>query len=123
MRKTKIVCTLGPATDDVNILKEMMLNGMDVARINMSHQNHQKHLERVDMVKKLREDLSWPVALMLDTKGPEIRIGKFKASKVQLKKGQTFTLTADEILGDESIVSVTFNVMFPAFNTSSVPSL
>lgn len=108
MRKTKIVCTLGPATDDVNILKEMMLNGMDVARINMSHQNHQKHLERVDMVKKLREDLSLPVALMLDTKGPEIRIGKFKDSKIQLKKGQTFTLTADEILGDESIVSVTF---------------
>ncbi len=108
MRKTKIVCTLGPATDDVNILKEMMLNGMDVARINMSHQNHQKHLERVDMVKKLREDLSLPVALMLDTRGPEIRIGKFKASKIQLKKGQTFTLTSEDILGDESIVSITF---------------
>lgn len=108
MRKTKIVCTLGPSTDDVNILKEMLLNGMDVARINMSHQNHQKHLERVDMLKKLREDLSLPVALMLDTKGPEIRIGKFKTSKIQLKKGQTFTLTSEDILGDESIVSITF---------------
>lgn len=108
MRKTKIVCTLGPATDDVSVLREMMLNGMDVARINMSHQTQQKHLERVNVVKRLRESLSLPVALMLDTKGPEIRIGKFNAPKIQLKKGQTFTLTADEILGDESIVSVTF---------------
>lgn len=108
MRKTKIVCTLGPTTDDVSVLREMMLNGMDVARINMSHQTQQKHLERVNVVKRLRESLSLPVALMLDTKGPEIRIGKFNAPKIQLKKGQTFTLTADEILGDESIVSVTF---------------
>ena len=108
MRKTKIVCTLGPSTDDASVLKEMLLNGMDVARINMSHQNHQKHLERVNTLKKLRDELSLPVALMLDTKGPEIRIGGFNTSKIQLKKGQTFTLTSREILGNESIVSVSF---------------
>ena len=108
MRKTKIVCTLGPATDEESVLKELMLNGLDVARVNMSHQDHKKHLERVNMVKKLREELSLPIALLLDTKGPEIRIGKFKSHSVQLKKGQTFTLTTDDILGDETIVSVSF---------------
>ncbi len=108
LRKTKIVCTLGPSTDNVNILKELMLNGMDVVRINVSHQDHQKHLERVEMVKSLREKLDLPIALLLDTKGPEIRIGKFKLDKIELKKGQTFTLTSDELLGDSSIVSVSF---------------
>ena len=108
MRKTKIVCTLGPSTDNVDILREMMLNGMDVARINMSHQNHQKHLERINMLKKLRDELSLPIALMMDTKGPEIRIGRFSTSKIHLKKGQTFTLTSDEVIGDNSIVSITF---------------
>ena len=108
MRKTKIVCTLGPSTDNVDILREMMLNGMDVARINMSHQNHQKHLERINMLKKLRDELSLPIALMMDTKGPEIRIGRFSTSKIHLKKGQTFTLTSDEVIGDNSIVSKTF---------------
>ena len=108
LRKTKIVCTLGPSTDNVNILKELMLTGMDVVRINMSHQNHEKHLERVAMVKNLREKLDLPIALMLDTKGPEIRIGKFKTDRIELKKGQTFVLTSDEILGDNSVVSVSF---------------
>lgn len=108
MRKTKIVCTLGPSTDDLSKLKQIMISGMDVARINMSHQSHEKHLERVNMIKKLREDLSLPTALLLDTKGPEIRIGKFKLSKVHIKKGQTFSLTTNDIIGDKSIVSVSF---------------
>lgn len=111
MRKTKIVCTLGPSTDNMNILKDLMLSGMDVARVNMSHQDHKKHLERVNMVKELREKLSLPIALLLDTKGPEIRIGKFKTQKIQLKKGQTFTLTTEDILGDESIVSISFKLL------------
>ena len=108
MRKTKIICTLGPSTDKANILKELMLNGMDVARINMSHQEHWEHLERINMVKKLRQQMSLPIALLLDTKGPEIRIGKFNTPQIHLKKGQIFTLTTDEILGDETIVSVSF---------------
>ena len=77
MRKTKIICTLGPATDDINVLRELMLNGMDVARVNMSHQDHATHKGRVEAVRKLREQYSLPVALLMDTKGPEIRTGAF----------------------------------------------
>lgn len=109
MRKTKIICTLGPSTDNADILKDLIINGMDVARINMSHQNHQKHLERIYMLKNLRKKLSLPIALLMDTKGPEIRIGKFKNSKIQIEKGQVFTLTTDDVLGDESMVSVSFS--------------
>ena len=84
MRKTKIICTLGPATDDENILRELMLNGMDVARVNMSHQDHHTHKVRIDSVKKLRSELDMPIAVLLDTKGPEIRTGDF-AEKVILR--------------------------------------
>ena len=108
MRKTKIICTLGPATDNDEILRQLMLNGMDVARINMSHQDHETHKRRIDAVKKLREELGLPVALLLDTKGPEIRTGNFNVPKVHLEKGQTFTLTTEDVVGDETIASISF---------------
>lgn len=108
MRKTKIICTLGPATDDINVLRELMLNGMDVARVNMSHQDHKAQRVRINAVKKLREELNLPIALLLDTKGPEIRTGLFNPNKVQLEKGQTFTLTTEDIVGDNTRCSISF---------------
>ena len=88
MRKTKIICTLGPSTDDPAVLRQLMLSGMDVARVNMSHQNHESHRRRIDMVKQLREELHLPVAVLIDTKGPEIRLGTFQEPKVELKAGE-----------------------------------
>ena len=108
MRKTKIVCTLGPATDNEEVLREMMLAGMNGARVNFSHQDHAQHLERIEVVKRLRKELNLPIALLADTKGPEIRIGTFSTPKVRLKEGQTFTLTTKEIVGDENTVSISF---------------
>ena len=108
MRKTKIICTLGPATDNESVLRELMLAGMDVARLNFSHQTNAEQKVRIDMVKKLREELNLPVALLLDTKGPEIRTGNFSQKKVTLKEGQTFTLTTRDVEGDDKIVSITF---------------
>ncbi len=107
MRKTKIVCTLGPATDDINVLKEMMLAGMDVARLNFSHGTHPEHKERIEKIKKLREELNLPVAIMLDTKGPAIRTCSLKDSCVNLNTGDAFILTAEDVLGDNTKVSVT----------------
>ncbi|HEX2938055.1 MAG TPA: pyruvate kinase, partial [Ruminiclostridium sp.] len=108
MRKTKIVCTLGPATDDENIVRQLMLNGMNIARFNFSHQTHEEHKMRAEMLKKLRTELDLPVAFLLDTKGPEIRLGLFKNKSVELKEGQMFTLTTKDIEGTESMVSVSF---------------
>ena len=103
MRKTKIVCTLGPSTDDENVLRQLMLEGMSVARMNFSHGSHEEQKKRLDMVKKLREELELPVAALLDTKGPEIRTGKLKdGKKVTLKEGDLYTLTTEEIVGDET---------------------
>ncbi len=108
MRKTKIICTLGPATDNEEILRELILNGMDVARINMSHQTHESHKVRIDSVKKIRRELDKPVAVLLDTKGPEIRTGNF-SEKVTLDAGQDFTLTTEERNGDKTGCSITFD--------------
>ena len=108
MLKTKIVCTLGPASSDESVLREMMLAGMNVARFNFSHGDYPSHKEKADLIKKLRAELDLPVALMLDTKGPEIRLGDFKNGKVTLRAGQTFTLCADEIEGDENQVHFTY---------------
>jgi pyruvate kinase len=109
MRKTKIVCTLGPSTDDDNILRELMLSGMDVARFNFSHADHEEHLGRLNKIVKLRDELGIPVATLLDTKGPEIRIGTFKDNKkIQLKEGQTFILTSRDVEGDETQVSISY---------------
>lgn len=107
MRKTKIICTLGPSTDDPAILRELMLSGMDVARINMSHQNHDAHRARIEMVKTLRDELHRPVAILIDTKGPEIRLGTF-AEKVTLRTGDSFTLTTDPVEGTAERASVSF---------------
>ncbi len=108
MRKTKIVCTLGPATDKDNVLKELMLAGMNVARFNFSHGKHSDHKRRLEQVEKLREELDLPVATMLDTKGPEIRVCDFENGKIVLENGQKFTLTVDDIMGNEERVSVTY---------------
>lgn len=108
MRKTKIVCTLGPATDNEEVVRQMMLSGMNIARFNFSHQTREEHKARAEMLKKLRTELNLPIAFLLDTKGPEIRLGTFKNKSVMLKEGQTFTLTTRDIEGDDSIVSVSF---------------
>lgn len=109
MRKTKIVCTIGPATNDESVLRDLMLAGMDVARINFSHGTHEGAKEMADKIKKVREELDLPVAILLDTKGPEIRLKSFKDGKVTLKEGQTFTLYTNDIEGDENGVSVTYS--------------
>ncbi|MCL2588738.1 MAG: pyruvate kinase [Oscillospiraceae bacterium] len=107
-RKTKIVCTLGPAVSDRETLKELMKRGMNCARLNFSHGSHPEHLERADMVKELREELGLHVALMLDTKGPEIRTKTLPDGKIELEKGKNFTLYCDEREGSETGVSVTY---------------
>ena len=112
MRKTKIVCTLGPATDNEKVLKKLMLAGMDVARLNMSHQEREEQKVRADAVKKIRKELSLPIALLLDTKGPEIRIGKFSTSKIDLKLNQKFCLLMDDVVGDETKVSVSYKDLY-----------
>lgn len=109
MRKTKIICTLGPSTDNDEVLKELIRSGMDVARFNFSHANHEEHLGRLRKIEKFREELKIPVATLMDTKGPEVRIGTFKDNKkVQLKAGQLFTLTTKDIEGDETKVSISY---------------
>ncbi len=108
MRKTKIVCTLGPATDRDGVLRELLLAGMDVARFNFSHGSHEEHKRRLDALKALREELHLPVAAMLDTKGPEIRLKTFAKGSVQLRTGQEFTLTTEDIVGDESRCAITY---------------
>ena len=108
MRKTKIVCTLGPATDREGVLRDMICAGMNVARFNFSHGTHEDHARRLAQLQKLRDELDMPVAALLDTKGPEIRLRDFKNGRVQLKAGQTFTLTTREVMGDENICSITY---------------
>ncbi|MDE6232949.1 MAG: pyruvate kinase [Lachnospiraceae bacterium] len=108
MRKTKIICTLGPATDNDEVLKELVESGMDVARFNFSHGDHKIHEKRMKMIKKLREEAGKPVATMLDTKGPEVRVCTFKDGKIELKRGNTFTLTTRKVEGNEDIVQITF---------------
>ena len=108
MRKTKIICTIGPATDNEDMLRKLMLAGMDVARINFSHGTHEAAAQTVARIKKVRKELNLPVALLLDTKGPEIRIKEFKEGKVTLEEGQTFTLHTDDVEGDQNQVSITY---------------
>ena len=108
MRKTKIVCTIGPASSSEEVLTDMMLAGMNVARLNFSHGTHEQHQKTIDTIKKVREKLNLPIAIMLDTKGPEYRIKTFKNDKVTVYAGDTFTFTTDEIEGDETHVSVNY---------------
>ncbi len=108
MRKTKIVCTIGPASESEEMLKNLCLAGMNVARLNFSHGTHEEHLARIKMIKKVREELGLPIAIMLDTKGPEYRIGTFADGKINLSEGDEFVFTTDQIVGDTSKVSVSY---------------
>ncbi len=112
MRKTKIICTLGPAVDNPDVLEKLILAGMDIARINFSHGNYQEQAPRIENFKKVRETTGKPVALMLDTKGPEIRIGKFENGEIELRPGAIFTLVTEDILGDQTKVSITYKNLY-----------
>lgn len=116
MRKTKIICTIGPACDNEETLTQMCLAGMNVARLNFSHGTHEEHQIKIDLVKKVREKLGLPIAIMLDTKGPEYRIKTFENGKVELQDGQTFTFTTDEVVGNENIVSVSYKNLINELN-------
>ena len=108
MKKTKIVCTIGPSSDSYEVLKALINEGMNVARLNFSHGTHPEHQKRIGTIKKLRDDLDEPIAIMLDTKGPEIRIKTFKDGMIRIEQGQDFTLTSEDVEGDETRVSVTY---------------
>ena len=108
MRKTKIICTIGPASEQEDVLREMCLAGMNVARLNFSHGTHEEHQHKIDTIKKIREELDLPIAIMLDTKGPEYRIRTFENHKIKLNDGDTFTFTSDECEGNSERVSVSY---------------
>lgn len=108
MRKTKIICTIGPASTNEDTLRRMMQAGMNVARLNFSHGTYDEQQEKIDLIKKVREELDLPIPIMLDTKGPEYRIRTFKNGKVTVKEGDLFTFTTDEVEGDESRVTVNY---------------
>ena len=108
MRKTKIICTLGPASESEEKLREIMLAGMNVARFNFSHGSHEEHKRKFDRVVKIRGELGLPVATLLDTKGPEIRLRDIEGGKTELVNGQKFTLTTEDMLGNNEMVSITY---------------
>ncbi|MEG0692326.1 MAG: pyruvate kinase, partial [Oscillospiraceae bacterium] len=108
MRKTKIICTLGPASADENIVRELMLSGMNVARFNFSHSTHEEHKARFDQVDKLRKELNLPVAALLDTKGPEIRVGLIENDKMTVEKSDIITFTTKEVLGTKKSISISY---------------
>lgn len=116
MRKTKIICTIGPAIDTDEMIEKLILNGMNIARINFSHGNYEEQKDRIERIKRVRENIRKPVSLLLDTKGPEIRIGKFANDMIDLKSGDIFTLVCDEILGDETKVSITYKELYKEIN-------
>ncbi|NLY66217.1 MAG: pyruvate kinase [Tissierellia bacterium] len=108
MKKTKIVCTIGPASEKEEVLRELILNGLNVARLNFSHGTYEEHKNRIETIKKIRNELDMPIAIMLDTKGPEIRLKKFKEGTVTLSDNDTFTLTTRDVIGDETIVGISY---------------
>lgn len=108
MRKTKIVCTIGPASESEEVIKGLCRAGMNVARLNFSHGTHDEHLRRINLIKKVREELQLPIAIMLDTKGPEYRIKTFEDGKIILKDGDKFTFTSDDVIGNNERVSVSY---------------
>lgn len=112
MRKTKIICTLGPATDTDEVLEQLITEGMDVARMNFSHGSHEEHKRRIDQLRRISDKCKKPVAIILDTKGPEIRTKNFTEGKVTLRAGQRFTLACDEVDGDQNQVSVTYENLY-----------
>lgn len=108
MKKTKIICTIGPSSENEDVIEEMIKAGMDTARMNFSHSTYEEHKARIDTVKKIRKKLNLPIGIMLDTKGPEIRLGTFEKGYIELLSNQHFTLTTDDITGNESKASVTY---------------
>ena len=108
MRKTKIICTIGPASENPEVFRRMCMEGLNVARLNFSHGTHAEHQKKIDMIKAVREELNLPIAIMLDTKGPEYRIRTFRDGKITLRDGDDFTFTTRELEGDEHIVSVSY---------------
>lgn len=116
MRKTKIICTIGPASENEDILTRMCRSGMNVARLNFSHGTHEEHQKKFDLVKSVRAKLDLPIAIMLDTKGPEYRIGTFKDGKVKLEEGAEFVFTTEDIVGDETRVSVSYKRLIEDLN-------
>ncbi len=108
MKKTKIVCTIGPASESESVLKQLFENGLNVCRLNFSHGSHEEHKGRIDTIKKVREEMNLPIGIMLDTKGPEIRLGNFKDEAIELEEGDTFTLTSRDIIGDKTIINVSY---------------
>ena len=120
MRKTKIICTIGPASDNEQTLTEMCQAGMNVARLNFSHGTHPEHQVKIDLIKKVRAKLNLPIAIMLDTKGPEYRIKTFKDHKVTIKDGATFAFTTEDIEGDETRVSVSYKGLIEELNIGDI---
>ena len=112
MRKTKIICTLGPASGTYDQIKKMALAGMNVARINMSHGVYEEHQVKIDNVKKVRRSLGMPIPIMIDTKGPEIRIGTFENGKIEVTEGMRFEFVNREIVGNEERVSITYKDLY-----------
>ena len=108
LKKTKIVCTLGPASENEEVLTKLIENGLNVCRMNFSHGSHEEHKGRIDLVKKIREKLNKPVALLLDTKGPEIRTGQFDKPEILLKEGQKFTITMKDVVGNQDMCTVSY---------------
>ena len=108
MLKTKIVCTLGPSSNSADMIEKMIKAGMNVARLNFSHGTHEEHAEVIERIKEVRDRLNVPLAIMLDTKGPEIRLCKFKDGKASLEAGNVFTLTTEEAEGDSSRAQITY---------------
>lgn len=108
MRKTKIICTIGPASENEEILTQMCLAGMNVARLNFSHGTYPEHEKKIELIKRVREKLGLPIAIMLDTKGPEYRIKTFQNGKVEIRTGDPFIFTVDDVEGDENRVSVNY---------------
>ena len=111
MRKTKIVCTIGPSCSDKKTLTEMAKAGMNIARLNFSHGTHEEHLKKINLIKEIRDELNLPIAILLDTKGPEYRIKTFKNGKEILKDGEEFTFTTREVEGTDKIVSVSYPML------------
>ena len=108
MKKTKIICTIGPASEDRETIRKLILAGMNGARLNFSHGNHEEKKEKMDIIKELREEMDLPIPIILDTKGPEIRTGKFETGEVQLQEGNSFIITTDDVIGDVNICSASY---------------
>ena len=108
MRKTKVICTIGPASENEATLTQMMEAGMNVARLNFSHGSHEEHQKKIDLIKHVRQKLNLPIPIMLDTKGPEYRIRTFRTGKVEVREGDTFTFTTEQVEGDETRVAVNY---------------